>query len=112
ATVADGAGDPHAWRTVLEALARTDMDEALRLAALAAMVRRSEQREEAGEFLAERALTSPEQVMRHVGSALLEEGEGWRPLIAEFGPALRALPPATVSQWLRSAGVAGARLIA
>jgi hypothetical protein len=112
ATFADGAGDPHAWRTVLGALAGSEAETALRLAACAAMATSADQREEASAFLVERAQSFPDLVMHQLGSVLLEEQGGWRPMIAAFGPILRALPPAAVEQWLRSAGVAGARLIA
>ena len=110
-TAKDGGGDTHWWSHALKTLAHVDPSRAARMASLG-LCGEYFQKEESQKILIDLAGQHPEEVMRSVGTLMLEEHSGTQFFVGHYRGLFAALPFAVVSRWLLEAGVNGAQKVA
>lgn len=110
AAIEDGAG--HWWRHSVNMLAPLDPDWAASTAAAAVAGEDFDKRNGGRAVLSSIAANHPEKVMNVVGAALLNPKQKWLWLLGAHRPIFESLPADTVLNWLDSAGMQGARMIA
>ncbi len=109
----DRAGlEPSVWTLLLDDLALVDAERAIEFGVCALMSGRYDMCLLAEEQLVRLARAHPDELMRHLGDAILNPGGGWRFRTHRITNLLVALPVATVERWLVEAGVEGARGLA
>jgi hypothetical protein len=97
---------------LLEDLSEVAGDRAVGIAIRALGSEDYQMRAQAQQRLAGLAKSHPQAVLREFGAALMSPSTGWRYSIDDLSHLLRELPLAVVREWLESAGVAGARVLA
>lgn len=111
-TANDGGGESYWWARSVEALAAADPVRSSRVASLG-LCGEYFQREESQKVLIELARTHPEEVMREVGTVMLDESSGMQVFVGDYRELFSSLPFDVVARWLlQSASVEGARKIA
>jgi hypothetical protein len=110
--LAAGGHEPTFWMRLLEDLSEVTGDRAVGIVVCALGSEDSNMRALAQQQLVGLAGAHPQAVLREFGAALLSPSAGWQYSIDDFSHLLRELPIAAVREWLESAGVAGARVLA
>ncbi len=102
----------HFWKSVLELMAPRDLTRGTEIAATALVSGNMEKKDSAEEFLAVTAGTRPDLVMAALGKRMLDEDTRVLFHVDRFAQVVASLPSDVVHDWLRDAGVIGARRIA
>jgi hypothetical protein len=107
-----GGHEPTFWMRLLEDLSEVAGDTAVGIAVRALRSENYNLRALAQQHLVGLAKAHPQAVVREFGAALLSSSTGWQHSIEDLSLLLRELPNAAVREWLESAGVGGARVLA
>lgn len=107
-----GGHEPTFWMQLLEDLSEAAGDRAVGFVVRALGSDDSNTRDLAQQHLAGLARAYPQAVLREFGASLLSPSAGWQYSIGDLSHLLRELPGSAVREWLESAGVIGARVLA
>src|SRR5437660_118379 len=103
--------ESHWWAKILESLAPYDIHRAAKVAAHGLFGEGLNQEEGAGNLLAAIAQKEPAAAMEALGTAVMDEKEGWHFFIGRYD-FIKSLPTQTVIDWIDTHGVEAARRLA